>query len=275
MGARFAIGVAVSIPALSLPHNGEVQGCFCLAFACCGSGRHKHDRPRRGGPYRESPMESYLPSTIDSGCSAPQASSAELDRDAKFLAMLPRIRKQAAYYLRHLAKKDRAEGIEEVVAGAFVNYVRMTECGKADLAYAGPLARYGTGQYLAGRRVGSRMNGHDVTSAYCQRSTGILVKQLDHFDKHCSEWEQLVVEDRHSGPAEVATTRVDFAAWLESLPERTRRVAETLAMGEATSHVAQMFGCSASKISQIRRELYHAWLAFSGEAAVVTSSALA
>ena len=87
-------------------------------------------------------MESSLHSTIDNKCSESQASSTELDRDAKFLAMLPRIRRQAAYYLRHLSKKDRADAVQEVVASAFVSYVRLIERGKADLAYAGPLARY-------------------------------------------------------------------------------------------------------------------------------------
>ena len=62
--------------------------------------------------------------------------------------MLPRIRRQAAYYLRHVSKKDRADAIQEVVASAFVSYVRLIERGKADLAYAGPLARYGACQYL-------------------------------------------------------------------------------------------------------------------------------
>jgi hypothetical protein len=219
-------------------------------------------------------MRSDLQSTIDNKCSAPQASSAELDRDAKFLAMLPRIRQRAAYYLRHRPRKDRAEAIEEVVASAFVSYVRLIERGKSDLAYAGPLARYGACQYLQGRRVGSRMNGHDVTSHYCQRQKRIVVEQLDRFDNPTGGWEQLVVEDRHSTPAEVATTRVDFSAWLESLPVRTRHVAETLATGEATSHVARMFGCSASRISQLRRELYQTWRVFQGEVVPVTSSAL-
>ena len=94
-------------------------------------------------------MESNLHSTIDNKCSESQASSTELDRDAKFLAMLPRIRRQAAYYLRHVSKKDRADAIQEVVASAFVSYVRLIERGKADLAYAGPLARYGACQYLS------------------------------------------------------------------------------------------------------------------------------
>jgi hypothetical protein len=63
------------------------------------------------------------------------------------------------------------------------------------------------------------MNGHDVTSDYCRQKKGLLVERLDHFDEHCSDWEQLVVEDRHSTPADVASTRIDFAAWLESLPK--------------------------------------------------------
>jgi hypothetical protein len=220
-------------------------------------------------------MESNLASTITRKSLESQASSTDPDRDAKFLAILPRIRRRAAYHLRHVSKKDRAEAVQEVVACAYVNYVRLIERGKADLAYAGPLARYAACQYLAGRRVGNRMNVSDVTSAYCQRRKKIVVGQLDRFDDRTSEWEQLVVEDKHSTPADVATTRLDFRAWLESLPERTRCVAETLAMGEATSHVARMFGCSASRISQLRRELYDAWLAFTGEIVPATSSALA
>jgi FixJ family two-component response regulator len=82
------------------------------------------------------------------------------------------------------------------------------------------------------------------------------------------------VEDKHSGPAEVASTRIDFRAWLESLPVRTRHVAETLATGEATSHVARMFDISASRVSQLRLELYHAWLVFTGEVVPVASPAL-
>jgi hypothetical protein len=215
-------------------------------------------------------MESSLHSTIDNACSH-QASSTEPDRDANFLAMLPRIRRQAGYYLRRVSKTDRADAIQEVVASAFVSYVRLIERGKVHVAYAGPLARYAAYQYFRGRRVGNPMNGHDVSSHYCQRSKGIMVEQLDHFDDPTSEWEQLVVEDKHSTPADVAATRVDFRAWLESLPERTRHVAESLATGEATSHVARMFGCSASRISQIRGELYDAWLVFMGEVVPATS----
>ena len=220
-------------------------------------------------------MESNLPSRITRKCPEPQASSTDLDRDAKFLAMLPRIRRQAAYHFRHLSTEERAEAVQEVVANAFVSWVRLIERGKADVAYAGPLARFAARQYRHGRRVGSHLNGHDVASAYCRQKNGLSLERLDRIDEATGEWEELVVEDRHSTPAEVATTRIDFGAWLESLPERTQRVAEMLATGEATSHVARMFGCSASRISQLRRELFNAWQGFQGERPLATSAATA
>jgi hypothetical protein len=219
-------------------------------------------------------MGSNTQSTIDNKCSAPQASSKELDRDARFLEMLPRIRRQAAYYLRHLSTEERAEAVHEVVANAFVSWVRLNDRGKPDVAYAGPLARYGTCQYLSGRRVGNRMNGHDITSDYCQRRKKLVVEQLDHFDAPADEWQEIVVEDKHSGPADVASTRIDFRVWLAQLTRRKRQIAKDLAQGYSTSEVACKHGLSASRVSQLRRELYDAWCVFTGEAAPATSSAL-
>jgi hypothetical protein len=217
-------------------------------------------------------MDIDSPRMITGNGLEPQASSTDLDRDANFLAMLPRIRRQAAYHLRRLPTEERAEAVQEVVANTFVNYVHLIERGKADLAFAGPLARYAACQYLHGRRVGSSMNCNDVMSDYCRQKKDLSLEQLDRIDEATGEWEELIVEDRHSTPADVATTRIDFGAWLESLPERTRHVAETLATGEATSHVARMFDCSASRISQLRRELFNAWQGFQGEGTLLASA---
>jgi hypothetical protein len=216
-------------------------------------------------------MESDLPVTIEDACSSLIA-TAEHERDARFLALVPRIRRLATHFLRRLSTEVRDEALQEVVASAFVSYVRLVERGKADLAFAGPLARYGALQYFRGRRVGGRMNCRDVLSKYGQQRSGISVERLDRFDKRSGDWQELVVEDRRSTPADVAAARVDFAEWLKSLPERTRDIAETLATGETTGCVAGMFGMSAGRISQIRAELYSAWLAFTGERAAATSA---
>ena len=58
-------------------------------------------------------MGSYLASTIDIKRSE-QALAMDPDREAQFLAMLPRIRRQAGYHLRHLSTDERAEGVQDL-----------------------------------------------------------------------------------------------------------------------------------------------------------------
>ncbi len=56
-------------------------------------------------------------------------------------------------------------------------------------------------------RVGSRLNVRDVTSKYCQRHKGIVVERLDHFNDKSDKWQEMLIEDRHSSPADVAGIR--------------------------------------------------------------------
>ena len=66
-------------------------------------------------------------------------------------------------------------------------------------------------------------------------------------------------------PADVASTRIDFAAWLRTLPRRHRKIAENLAIGERAGAVARRFRVSPARISQLRQKSYWAWLRFRGE----------
>ncbi len=78
-------------------------------------------------------------------------------------------------------------------------------------------------------------------------------------------WLELLMEDRHAGPADTAAARIDFADWLRTLGGRRRRIAETLAKGETTSLAAAKFKVSLGRISQLRRELRDDWERFHGE----------
>ena len=233
-----------------------------------------HDRPAQGRSLaRSAPwsLDKISPPTTSMVGQEPETASWQ----QRFLQLLPRIRSQAQSRFRHLPPEAREEATAEVIASSLVSYARLVALGQEDRAFATTLVRYAVAQFRAGRRVGSPMNVRDLTSELCRQQNGVSVEQLDHFNDPTDEWQQIVVEDKHSGPAEVATLRIDFSTWLELLPERTRYVAETLATGEATSHVARMFGCSASRVSQLRRELFNAWLAFTGEVVPVTSTFLA
>jgi hypothetical protein len=198
-------------------------------------------------------------------CSPPAVAPRTVDDD-RFLELLPTICQHARYVFRRLLPEARDEAIQEVVANAFVAYTRLVEQGKEELAYATPLARHAVAQVRAGRRVGGKLNVRDVSSDHCRQSNGVTIERLDRWDQHDEAWRELVVEDRRATPADVAATRLDFVAWLSTLSTRNRRIALVLAMGETTTCVAEQFGVSLGRVSQLRQELKAAWEAFHGEA---------
>jgi len=179
--------------------------------------------------------------------------------------MLPRIRLYARIAFRALDAEARAEAVADVTANAWKAFVALVKRGKAALAYASPLAMYGVRQYRDHRRVGSKLNVKDVLSKYCQTRKNVVVERLDKLDRFTNEWEEVLVEDRHAGPADIARMRLDFASFLSSLPVRLRRIAKFLAKGESTMAAAEKFGVSAGRISQIRVELKKAWERFVGD----------
>jgi hypothetical protein len=177
--------------------------------------------------------------------------------------MLPVIHAYARGAFAHLSPEARQDLIQEVVANALVAYVRLYQQGRVTLAYPTALARYGVAQVCDGRRVGAKLNIKDPLSRYCQKRKGVVVERLDVFDEEENAWAEAVVVDTRSATVpDIVSFRVDFADWLASLSRRDRRVAESLAIGNHTSDVAERFELSESRISQLRRELSESWKQF-------------
>jgi DNA-directed RNA polymerase specialized sigma24 family protein len=189
----------------------------------------------------------------------PRDDSDDATENRLFLSMLPHIKRYALFAFRDLKGEARDEAVQEVIASSFVAFARLCERGKADLAYPSVLARFAVAQLRSGRRVGNRLNCRDVLSEYAQRSKGFSVERLDKFDHYCQLWQEVLVEDRRASPADLAMYRIDFRAWLQSLPVRRRRIAQMLAAGFTTQEAAKQFGVSPGRISQLRRLLKHNW----------------
>lgn len=183
---------------------------------------------------------------------------------ASFLTLLPAIVRYASIAFGNLKPEAREEAVQEAVCNTLVAYHRLVELGKADLAYASVLARYAVAQVRSGRQVGGRLNGQDVLSPYASIRSGISVHRLDRFDRDEDGWQEIVVEDRQAGPADVAACRIDVADWLGTLSRRKRKIATTLASGETTKAAAKRHKVSAGRVSQIRRELAESWRRFHG-----------
>lgn len=175
-----------------------------------------------------------------------------------FETMLPAIQKVASYAFRRLPRWRREELILDVIAKAFEAFARLVKRGKADLAYPTVLATFAIKQVCDGQQVGVRQNVNDVMSAYAQRQKGFKVQPLRELDDR-GQWEELVVEDRNSGPAEVATFRIDFRDWLRRLKRFQRQLALRLAARDSPAQAARHFRLSVARISQLRGELRTAW----------------
>lgn len=183
----------------------------------------------------------------------------------RFVALLPVILRYVAPAFRQLGPEAKAEAIQEAVANCCVAYSRLVERGKESLAFATVLARYAVAQVQTGRRVGGQLNVKDVTSNYAQFRKQFSVSRLDRYDTVEGCWREAVVEDYRTPVADQASFRVDFPAWLQTLPPRDRKIARALAAGERTTDVARRFGLTLARVSQLRREFEKSWLAFHGE----------
>ena len=124
-----------------------------------------------------------------------------------FEELLPTITKQASVAFRDSRRCEREEQVAETIANCYVAYVRLVQRGLGDVIFATPLATYAIKQVCAGRRVGSKLNIRDISSAYCQQRKGVRVERLDSYDVDEGGWQEIVVEDRTATPALHAATR--------------------------------------------------------------------
>ena len=176
--------------------------------------------------------------------------AAQSSQHDRFLAMLPQIRRQAFAAFRSQRCESRDELIQEVVANAYRAWVLRLRRGKESVVYPTPLAQFAIRQVRDGRRVGGRLNSHDVLSSQARRHYGFTIERIDRRDSQGGVWGEMLVEDRKAGPAETAAARLDLAAWLRTLSKRNRTIAEALSMGETTGDVARQYALSPGRVSQ-------------------------
>ena len=182
----------------------------------------------------------------------------------RFLAMLPQIRRQASRAFRNAGAEARAELTQEVIALAFAMLVRLVRRGKVGLAYPTPLADYAIRQVRAGRRVGCRQNRQDIMSPIALRlgsddSSGRSASRAGRW------FEPNVMRRSTCGSGRDGSSALDLADWFRSLSPRNRRIARALALGEQTNVVAQRFGLTPGRISQLRAWFRNHWEQFQAE----------
>jgi hypothetical protein len=189
---------------------------------------------------------------------------------AGFLSILPAIETHAAIRFRRLPASRREDAVQETIATACLNYELLVARGQLDVAHAGTLADFAVRHVRAGRRIGGKQDGaKDVMSLVCQRRHGVKIVDCHGkpSDVGIGGWLQIAVEDRKMPIPDLAAFRIDFAAWLRTLSRRDRNIIGAMIRGERTFAVAERFGVTAGRVSQLRRRYEREWHLFQGDAA--------
>ena len=193
----------------------------------------------------------------------------------QFEAALPALTTTARLAFRRLSRQDREEAVAEAHAAAWSAWHGLIARGKDPIAVgACGIANNAVRYVRNGRRVGRRGGGRgsmDIHHPRAQRACGYRVVGLGRDADRgpgpgSVSWRGWLACDNRVGPADEACFRLDFAAWLDSLSTRRRRVAELLAEGWSTGEVAREMGVTPAAISQARTWLAASWAAFQAEA---------
>jgi hypothetical protein len=186
---------------------------------------------------------------------------------ASFLEILPRIIVHGEVYFRFLSCPiAREDAIAEMVAVAWMWYVRLSQRGKDVSEFVSAVATYAARAVNSGRRLTGMEKPKDVLSHRAQRDHGFTVEKLPYYRtlSRTPFAEALQYNTQTPVPEQVAF-RNDFPAWRLTRTERDRRVVDDLMLGERTRDVANRYGLSPSRISQLRRDFYLDWAQFTAD----------
>jgi DNA-binding CsgD family transcriptional regulator len=189
-----------------------------------------------------------------------------------FLEVLPAIQTHAKICFRKLGADRREEAIRATIATACVNYQLAAAQGKLNVVRPGSLADFAVKHVRAGRHVGGHQDGaRDVMSPVCQRRHDVEVVSYDRdrfpasLRNGTDGWRQLVLADRKVPVPDLAAFRVDFGQWFQMRSRRDQSIISSLIAGESPSAVADRFGISRGRVSQLRRRYEREWRGFQGE----------
>ena len=180
---------------------------------------------------------------------------------ALFLSILPRIELHGRVCFRHLRCPHRKEEvIQEMVALCWKWFVRLAERGRDATRFPSALATFAARAVRSGRRVCGQEKAKDALSPLAQQRQGFAVGKLPACSTlNGSPLEEALRDNTRSPVDEQVAFRLDFPAWLLTLPRRDRRLVEGMALGHRTLDLARKFRLSPGRVSQLRREFKQRW----------------
>jgi hypothetical protein len=189
-----------------------------------------------------------------------------------FLGIAPQVQRHGRIHFRHLKCRDtREEVICEMLGLCWLWFRRLARRGKDGSRFPAVLAQYAARHVQAGRRLCGREPARDVMSSAGRRRHSHAVRTLPddrtmfHKTGLGKTLADVLCDNSRTPPPDAAAFRCDFPAWRKTRCERDQRLIDALMQGERTRDLANTFGLTAARISQLRREFHDDWQSFCGE----------
>ena len=181
--------------------------------------------------------------------------------------ILPRVQQHARIYFRHVKCRDkRADHIAEAIGLAWKWFRRLAQKGKDATRFPTALASYAVRAVRSGRRVVGQERAKEVLSPVAQQRRHFAVGKLPDFSTLSDNPLQEALHDNTVSPVpDQVCFRLDFPAWLATLGQRNREMAEDMALGHRTQDLAEKYRVSQGRISQMRRYFEQDWRRFCGD----------
>lgn len=182
----------------------------------------------------------------------------------RFVPLMEAVQRVASLFFRSIKCSSRRDDLtQEALALGWKYHLSALQRGKDLRDYVGAFATFCCRHAFRGTRLAGGQARRDVLDPANHREfeRGLTPLAVDPANTVSVLLDQLQDRGSHD-PATRAVIRLAFTAFLNSLSERTRAVADLLAAGHSTKKTSALSGLTPGRISQIRRELLVAWEAF-------------
>lgn len=173
---------------------------------------------------------------------------------AFFLAILPEVESRARAMLSRDNGTDRDEGVQEVTAQAWANFMSLHQRGRPSGATAYSLARFGVQHYRAGRRFAGT-GSQDVAAPMTRAKGRSYIVSLHGASDEGRLGRELPDRRVWDNPYEATRQRLDWREIRLRCTERQAKVLGMLAQGHGTGEIAERLGVSPGRVSQIKSEI--------------------
>lgn len=185
-----------------------------------------------------------------------------------FLEALPVIQSAAAVQLRVIRGAEyRAELQGEVIALAWCEWIRVDASGRDPGADPRTFASYLAKNVLAGRTAAEGRRGLGFERRYRKANKSRAKVNLDTLDTGSGRTHGGALAcAQGANPSELATARLDWAAFLATLNRADRRLLKQRAQGRTNAEIGQLCGAALATINARLFRLRNAYKLFQRQA---------